>query len=216
MLYRVGALRLTAWKATLMPSAPVSHPPDLSSEPLEDWVFTGDIEDRGAFTDVGQACDKGELRVTFLIRHADGRTRRICSNCLCRKPIAVEVDGAPLDTVQRRSYAKDLLARTQSRTCRDTIRQVLHLTTDPALPEISAYFDRNLQLSPRRAATLFPLLKRLRLSVDPSIFDIQMRSIGHKEEFAELGETEKRSVWPALSATVKHRLAALGLEPDTV
>lgn len=216
MLYRAGAMRPTVWKAKLMRSASVCYPRDLSSETLREWVFTGDIEDKGAFTGVCQACDKGRLRVTFLIRHADGRTRHICSNCLCSKPVAVEVDGAPLDTAQRRSYAKDLLARTQSRTCRDTIRQVLHRTADPALPEISAYFDRNLQLSPRRAATLFPLLKRLRLDVDPSIFDIQIRSTGHKEEFAELGETEKRSVWPALSATVKHRLAALGLEPGSV
>ncbi len=197
-----------------MSLTPASHPPDLSPEHCDEWVFSGDIEDNGAFTGICDACDKGELRVTFLIRHGDGQTRRICSNCLCRKPVSVEVDGASLDATQRRSYAKDLLARTQSRTCRDTIRQVLHLTTDPALPEISAYFDRNLQLSPRRAATLFPLLKRLRLSVDPSIFEVQMRSVGHKEEFAELGDTEKRSVWPALSATVKDRLASLGLEPD--
>jgi hypothetical protein len=189
--------------------------PDLSPPHAGEWAFTGDIEDRGAFTGTCDACQKGGLRVSFLIRHDEsGQTRRICASCLCRKPVSVEIDGATLDAGQRRSFAKDLLARTQSRTCRDTIRQVLQRTSDPALPEISAYFDRNLQLSPRRAARLFPWIKRLRLSVDPSIFEIQMRGANHKEEFAELGETEKRTVWPALSATVKNRLATLGLGPD--
>jgi hypothetical protein len=193
-----------------------SHPPDPSSPHPGEWIFTGEIEDKGAFTDACDACDKGGLRVTFVIRHADnGQTRRICANCLCRKPVSVEVDGTTLNSEQRRTFAKELLARTQSKTCRDTIRQVLQLTADPALPEISAYFDRNLQLSPRRAAKLFPLLKRLRLSVDPSIFEVQMRSVGHKEEFADLGESEKRAVWPALSPTVKGRLATLGLGPNT-
>ena len=193
----------------------VSRTADLSSPHPGEWIFTGAAEDRGAFTDACDACDKSELRVTFVIRHGDsGQTRRICAKCLCCKPVSVEVDGTTLNPDQRRTLAKDLLARTQSKTCRDTIRQVLQLTADPALPEISAYFDRNLQLSPRRAATLFPLLKRLRLSVDPSIFEVQMRSVGHKEEFSDLGETEKRAVWPALSATVQDRLATLGLRPD--
>lgn len=188
--------------------------PDLSPPHAGEWTFTGDIEDNGAFTGTCDACAKAGLRISFVIRHREsGRTRGICSNCLCRRPVSVEVDGAALDVGQRRVLAKDLLARTQSRTCRDAIRQVLQLTTDPALPEISAYFDRNLQLSPRRAAKLFPLLKRLRRSVDPSIFEVQMRGAGHKEEFADLGETEKRTVWPALSATVKQRLATLGLGP---
>jgi hypothetical protein len=192
-----------------------SRAPDLSSPGSSEWIFTGEIEDKGAFTDACDACDKGGLRVTFVIRHGDsGQTRRICASCLCRKPVSVEVDGTTLDTEQRRTFAKELLARTQSKTCRDTIRQVLQLTADPALPEISAYFDRNLQLSPRRAAKLFPLLKRLRLSVDPSIFEVQMRGTGHKEEFADLGESEKRAVWPALSPTVKDRLATLGLGPN--
>ena len=194
---------------------PVSHPPDpLLPDPGE-WIFTGEVEDKGTFTDACDACHKGGLRMTFIIRHGDsGQMCRICSNCLCRKPVSVQVDGTALDSEQRRIFAKDLLARTQSRTCREMIRRVLQLTPDPALSEISAYFDRNLQLSPRRAAKLFPLLKRLRLSVDPSIFEVQMRSAGHKEEFAELDETEKRAVWPALSPTVKGRLATLGLEPD--
>jgi hypothetical protein len=189
--------------------------PDLSPPHAGEWTFTGDMEDEGVFTGACDACDKGGLRVRFVIRHGgSGQTRRICTNCLCRKPVSVEVDGATLDAGQRRNLVKELLARTQSRTCRDTIRQVLQLTADPALPEISAYFDRNLQLSPRRAAKLFPLLKRLRRRVDPSIFEVQMRGLGHKEEFADLEETEKRTVWPALSATVKHRLAGLGLDPD--
>ncbi len=189
--------------------------PDPSSPDTSKWIFTGEIEDKSAFTDACDACDKGGLRVTFVIRHGDsGQTRRICANCLCHKPVSVEVDGVSLGMEQRRTLAKELLARTQSKTCRDTIRQVLQLTADPALPEISAYFDRNLQLSPRRAAKLFPLLKRLRLSIDPSIFEVQMRSLGHKEEFADLGENEKRAVWPALSPTVKGRLATLGLGPN--
>jgi hypothetical protein len=188
---------------------------DLSPVHPGEWTFTGEIEDRGAFTGACDACHKGGLRVSFIIRHDEsGLARRICSTCLCRKPVSVEVDGASLDATQRRAFAKDLLARTQSRTCRETIRRVLQLSPDPALAEISAYFDRNLQLSPRRAAKLFPLLKRLRLSVDPSIFEVQMRSAGHKEEFADLAETEKHAVWPALSATVKNRLATLGLDPN--
>ena len=198
-----------------MPLDTVPRRDDLASSPPGAWIFTGETEDKGAFTGTCDACDKGGLRVTFIIRHGDtGQTRRICASCLCRSSISVEVDGTSLTVDQRRSLAKDLLARTQSRTCRDTIRQVLQLTADPALPEISAYFDRNLQLSPRRAAKLFPLLKRLRLSVDPSIFEVQMRSVGHKEEFADLGESEKRAVWPALSPTVKGRLATLGLGPN--
>lgn len=193
----------------------VSPCPDPSSAHPGAWMFTGEIEDIGAFTGTCDACDKTGLRVTFVIRHADsGQARRICARCLGRKPISVDVDGVTLDAAQRRAFTKDLLARTQSRTCRDTIRRVLQLTTDPALPEISAYFDRNLQLSPRRAAKLFPLLKRLRLSVDPSIFEVQMRSAGHKEEFADLAEAEKHAVWPALSDTVKDRLATLGLGPN--
>ena len=188
--------------------------PDLSPPHAGEWTFTGDTEDRGAFTGICEACDKAGLRICFVIRHRQsGRRRRICTHCLCRKPVSVEIDGAPVKLDQRRILAKELLARTQSRTCRDTIRQVLQMTADPALPEISAYFDRNLQLSPRRAARLFILLRRLRLDVDPCIFEIQMRSVDHKEEFADLAETEKRVVWPALSPTVKRRLTHLGLSP---
>lgn len=189
----------------------VSHPPD-RIQPRAEWIFTGKIEDQGAFIHTCETCSRSGLRTVFVMRDATtGRVRRICKSCFGRKPVPVEVDGFILDSDQRQTVAKNLLARTQTQTCREAIRQVLQHTDDPALAEISAYFDRNLQLSPSRAAKLFPMLKQLRLGVDPSIFEIQIRSLGHKEEFGMLDETEKRSVWPTLSTGVRRRLTAMGL-----
>jgi hypothetical protein len=93
------------------------------------------------------------------------------------------------------------------------LRDLLAITSDSCLPQVVVYFDRNAQLSPRHAATLFLALASARPDVDPRIFEVQMRSIEHRQEFGRLSESEKLAVWPVLSPTVVKRLIAFGLAP---
>jgi hypothetical protein len=99
------------------------------------------------------------------------------------------------------------------RICRNVLRDLLAATRCSGLPEVVVYFDRNAQLSPRHAATLFLALSSALPDVDPRIFEVQMRSIEHRQEFGRLSEWEKLAVWQVLSPTVRKRLIAFGLAP---
>src|SRR5687768_16787650 len=127
--------------------------------PVEDdmsqWVFTGEMQDHGRFTDTCAWCGKQDLRITFQVRQGDADdTRQTCQVCLGHGPFSVEHEGRALDGQERRDYLSELSVRLMHRTCREVLRNLLTRTDDPALREIAVYFDRNVQLSPGRAATL--------------------------------------------------------------
>lgn len=178
------------------------------------WVFTGDIRDNGRFDTCCAWCAKQDLRITFLVRAGAGPdARQICQTCIGRGPVHVEHEGRVLEGPERRHHLAELAMRQKLRTCRDVLRSLLALNDDPALQEIAVYFDRNMQLSPGRAAVLLLALSASEIEVDPSIFEVQIRSTAHRQEFAGLGEREKLALWPVLSPPVRNRLIWLGSAP---
>ena len=184
-----------------------------AQDDTDQWVFTGEMRDHGRFADKCAWCGKQELRVTFEMRSADD-TRQICQACLGHGPFRVEHEGATLDGQERRDYLSELSVRLMHRTCREVLRNLLTRTDDPALQEVAVYFDRNVQLSPGRAATLMLALSKSKLGADPRIFEVQIRSSAHKQEFGGLNEQEKLAVWPVLSPAIRNRLISLGLAPE--
>jgi hypothetical protein len=179
------------------------------------WVFTGEMRDHGRFADKCAWCEKQDLRVTFEVRHdTTDDTRQICQACLGHGAFRVEHEGQALEGQERRDYLSELSVRLMHRTCRDVLRNLLTRTDDPALQEVAVYFDRNVQLSPGRAATLLLALSSSKLGADPRIFEVQIRSSAHKQEFGGLTEREKLAVWPVLSPAIRNRLISLGLAPE--
>lgn len=183
----------------------------------EQWVFTGDVHDHSRFDGDCAWCDKQDQRLSFEVRHAkvDGSCH-ICQTCIERAPLRMEQDSRALSVQRWRDHLSGLAVRLTHRTCREVLRNLLARTDDPALQEVAVYFDRNVQLSPGRAATLLLALSRSRLEVDPRIFEVQIRSAAHKGEFAHLSEREKLAVWPVFSVTIQKRLMSLGLAPTAI
>lgn len=181
----------------------------------KDWQFTWGLHDDVRLESCCDFCGQTQQRLTYQVaRGAD--TMWVCQRCVGRYPIGGEVDGDILDLKQARDHVHGLTARLKQRTCYDIIRQVQTLSSDPALEEVLVYFDRNLMLSPQRAALLFAAMPQLSERVDVRIFEIQTRSKAHQEEFGALDDAGRILVWPALSAQQWRRLASLGFAPSSV
>lgn len=179
------------------------------------WVFTGDIQDHGRFSDKCAWCEKQNIRITFEVRHfgADDPCQ-ICQACLDRRPVRVEHEGRALEGQDRRNFLRALAMRRMHRTCREVLRNLLARSRDPALQEAAVYFDRNVQLSPGRAAAILLALSSSKLDADARIFKVQIRSPAHRQEFGCLSEREKLAVWPVLTPTIRNRLISIGLAPS--
>ena len=179
------------------------------------WIFTGNLKSTARFNQQCSTCGRQDLRVTFEVRQAMAKaTCGICQNCLSKESIAVEQGGRVLHGQELRDHLTEMAVRVMVRTCRDVLRDILARSDDNDLLKVAVYFDRNVQLSPRHAATLFLALSGTRAEVDARIFEVPMRSIDHREAFGGLSEREKLAVWPVLSPTVRKRLIALKLAPE--
>jgi hypothetical protein len=178
------------------------------------WLFGGQLKIGTSFDQQCSVCGRQDLRLVFEVYAPTSEAAcDICENCLGKEAIALEPHGPILQGQALRYHLCEIAVRVMQRTCRDVLRDLLARTSGSDLPEVAAYFDRNAQLSPRRAATLFLALSSAQPEVDPRIFEVQMRSIEHRQEFGRMSEPEKLAVWPVLSPTVRKRLIALGLAP---
>lgn len=179
-----------------------------------DWHLTWELKDNSTLSGRCDFCGQGELRITYEVRHAETAAPLwVCRRCVGRYPIRAMRDDAPLPPEQARAQVHELTVRLMERTCRDVIRQVQAVATDPALEEVVVYYDRNLQLSPTRAAKLFTALPQATGTVDVRIFEVQTRSSAHQQEFGTMADGDKLVVWPALSPQQRRRLIALGFAP---
>lgn len=179
-----------------------------------DWSFTWGLHDDVRLESCCDFCGQSEQRMTYQVaRGADEMW--VCQRCVGRYPISGAVNGQALGLREARDHVHGLTARLKQRTCYDIIRQVQVLSSDPALEEVLVYFDRNLMLSPQRAALLFAALPQLAERVDVRIFEIQTRSKAHQEEFGAMDDAARMLVWPALSAQQWRRLASLGHAPSS-
>ena len=178
------------------------------------WELTGEVTGSATFDQRCAHCGRDDLRVIFEVRQSTAdATCGICQQCLSKAPVPLEQTGRSMEGPELRDHLNEMAVRSMIRTCRDVLRDLLERRDDNDLREIAVYFDRNAQLSPRRAAMLFMALSSARLDVDPRIFEVQTRSTDHRQEFGRLGELEKLVVWPVLSPVVRKRLIALGLAP---
>jgi hypothetical protein len=177
-----------------------------------EWAFTWAIADDVTFSSECGFCGRTEIRLTYEVVRGPA-SLWICPLCASRHPVTAILDGHQLDIREARDQVHGLTARLKQRTCQEAIRKVQALLNDPAIDEILAYFERNLQLSPERAARLFAVLPLVSEEIDPSVFDIQTRSAAHQEEFGALEEAARAAVWPALTNVQRKRLAALGFAP---
>jgi hypothetical protein len=177
-------------------------------------IFEGHLKASRSFDQRCSMCGRQDLRLTFEVSTATSEaTCDICKNCLGKEAIALGLGGPVLQGQELRHHLNEMAVRVMQRACRDVLSDLLALTRGNGLPEVVVYFDRNAQLSPRHAATLFLALASARPDVDPRIFEVQMRSIEHRQEFGRLSESEKLAVWPVLSPTVRKRLIAFGMAP---
>ncbi|MET3900468.1 hypothetical protein ABIB57_004434 [Devosia sp. UYZn731] len=176
------------------------------------WIFEGHLRATGSFDQRCLMCGRQDLRLTFEVSTDTLEAIcDICENCLSKEAMVLGPQGPVLHGQELRHHLREMAVRVMQRTCREVLRDLLAITSDSRLPEAVVYFDRNAQLSPRHAATLFLALSSARPDVDPRIFEVQMRSIEHRQEFGRLSEREKLAVWPGLSPTVRKRLIAFGL-----
>lgn len=177
-----------------------------------DWSFTWQIRDDVTLSSRCDFCGRTHQRLTYEVsRGAD--TQWICSNCVGRYPIAGRLDGTSLDPKDARAQAHGLTARLKQQTCQDIIRRVQTAVPDAALEEVTVYFDRNLQLSPQRAALLFAAMVQVGEETNARVFEIQTRSNAHQQEFGDLDDAARRLVWIALSPQQRRRLDSLGFAP---
>jgi hypothetical protein len=180
----------------------------------KDWCLTWQLSDDTTLSSQCEFCGQQELRITYQVQHVvDGSTRWTCQRCLTRYPVGASLDGVPLSAQDARAQAHHLTARLIQRTCQSVIRSVQAATTCPELEEIVVYYDRNLQLSPTRAARLFSELAQTDLPHDVRVFEVQTRSRAHQCEFGTLSDTDRLTVWPALSPQQRRRLISLGFAP---
>lgn len=180
-----------------------------------DWSYTWDLRDDVSFGTTCGFCGQKEQRLSYEIRRGED-TRWVCQRCVGRYAFGGVVAGESLTPHAAREHVHALSARLKQRSCQNIIRDAHAGSDDPALLEMAAYFDRNLQLSPRHAASLFVSLKEMDEAIDIRIFDIQARSKACHEEFGALDEAEKTLLWPALSPQQRRRIVSLGYAPRSV
>ncbi|WEK05800.1 MAG: hypothetical protein P0Y65_05965 [Candidatus Devosia phytovorans] len=181
----------------------------------KDWQFTWGLKDDVRLESCCDFCGQQEQRLTYEVARGDDRMW-VCQRCVGRYPIGGEREGNVLDLRAARDYIHGLTARLKQRTCHDIIREVQCLSADPAMEETLVYYERNLMLSPQRAAVLFAAMTLLTERIDVRIFEIQTRSKAHQDEFGTLADAERMIVWPALSAQQRRRLVSLGHAPSSV
>lgn len=182
-------------------------------ERTEEWSFTWQIRDDVTLASSCDFCGRSTLRLTYEVARA-AETLWICQNCVGRYPISASLDGEAVDARNARAHIHGLTARLKQQTCQDIIRRVqLAAQPDAALEEIVVYFDRNLQLSPQRAARLFSVMLQVGEETNAGVFEVQTRSNAHQQEFGALDEWSRRLVWMALSPQQRRRLDSLGFAP---
>lgn len=197
---------------------PLSKPRYTLSEAIgdpKDWMYTWALADDVTLESRCGFCGQTEQRITYQVTRGDDR-KWVCQRCVGRYAIGGVLDGYLLEPAEVRAQIHGLTARLKQQTCQDTIREVQAIANDPALEELLVYFDRNLQLSPQRAAVLFQAMRQLPEPVDVRIFEIQTRSVAHQDEFGALDDAARLVVWPALTLLQKRRLASLGHAPAGV
>ena len=178
----------------------------------QEWRYTWQIKDDVTLSSCCNFCGRSTLRVTYEVTRAT-QTAWICENCVNRYSISADIDGEPMGSRAARGYAHGLTARLKQQTCKDIIRRVQDLLVDPELEEVAVYFDRNLQLSPLRAARLFSALVQINEETNARVFEVQTRSKSHQQEFGDLPNAERSLVWIALSPQQRRRLSSLGFSP---
>ena len=176
------------------------------------WRFTWEIRDDVTLGSSCGFCGRTALRVTYAVIR-ETQSAWICESCVGRYSIGADIEGQPLASREARAYAHGLTARLKQQTCQDIIRHVQAQLQDPDIEEAAVYFDRNLQLSPQRAARLFAALAQLGDETNLQVFEVQTRSNLHQQEFGELSDGDRRLVWRALSPQQRRRLASLGFAP---
>lgn len=182
----------------------------------QDWTYTWQLNDDVTLSSSCGFCGRATLRLTYEVVR-DDQTAWICPNCISRYPIGAMLGGEPMQPKAARAYAHGLTARLKQTTCQEVLRRVQAENPDPDLEEVVIYFDRNLQLSPLRAARLFAAMVRMGEQINACIFEVQTRSNAHQQEFGELNEADRSLVWIALSPQQRRRLASLGFAPaDTL
>ncbi|MBD8065688.1 hypothetical protein IC608_09395 [Devosia sp. PTR5] len=178
----------------------------------QDWSFSWELKDDVTFGTTCQFCRKNQQRISYEVQRADER-RWICQRCAGRYDLGGVLNGVAVDQMTIRATLHDCTERQKLRTCLDVIRRCIDRSDDPAVLEAALHFDRNLQLSPLHAASMFFLLATLPERIDPRIFEIQTRSRAHKQEFGALGLAARALVWPALTPLQQRGLSALGFGP---
>jgi hypothetical protein len=194
---------------------PLTKPRYKLSERVGDpkaWSYTWEVQDDVRLESSCGFCGQGEQRLTYEVARG-GERNWICQRCVGRYPIGGEIDGARLDIRSARIQIHGLTARLKQQTCQDAIKAAQQRITDTELEEVLVYFQRNLQLSPQRAAILFRALGALDEPVDVRIFEIQTRSIAHQDEYGALPDADRTAVWAALTPIQKRRMISLGYAP---
>ena len=177
-----------------------------------EWQFTWQIQDDVTIGSTCCFCGRTGLRVTYEVTRGM-EAGWICEYCVGRYNISADIDGEPLGPPAARAYAHGLTARLKQQTCKDIIRGAQDRLSDSDLEEVAVYFDRNLQLSPQRAARLFVVLAQLCEETKARVIEVQTRSKIHQQEFRDLTESERSLVWIALSPQQRRGLACLGSTP---
>ena len=179
----------------------------------KDWAYSWSLRDDQTISTNCDFCGQPGQRVTYEVTRGEERMW-ICLRCVGRYPVGGTLNGNRLSPRAARGQVHGLTARLKQQTCHDTIREIQRITADPGIEEAFVYFDRNLQLSPQRAALLFAALPLLSRPVDPRIFEVQTRSTLHQDEFGALDDGARTRVWAALSPLQRRRLASLGHAPS--
>ena len=181
----------------------------------KEWAYSWTLQDDQTISTHCDFCGQPEQRVTYEVTRAEERMW-ICQRCVGRYPVGGTLNGSRLPPRAARAQVHGLTARLKQQTCHEIIKEIQRITTDPGIEEALVYFDRNLQLSPLRAALLFAALPLLGRPVDPRIFEVQTRSAQHQDEFGALDDNARAVVWAALSPLQCRRLASLGHAPSGV
>ncbi len=181
----------------------------------KEWSYSWALQDDQTISTHCDFCGQPEQRITYEVTRAEERLW-ICQRCVGRYPVGGMLNGSRLQPRAARAQVHGLTARLKQQTCHEIIKEIQRITTDPGIEEALVYFDRNLQLSPQRAALLFAALPLLRRPIDPRIFDVQTRSTQHQDEFGALDDKARALVWSALSPLQCRRLASLGYAPSAV
>lgn len=179
----------------------------------EHWFLTWGLSDDVTFGSSCGFCGQSDQRLTYEVRREDD-LHWVCQRCAGRYHFCGMLNGIPLSESDARSHLHGLTERLKQRTCHDLIRGVVTDTGDEhVILETLLYFDRNLQLSPLHAERLFSAMDDLEHRVDRRVFEIQMRSRAHQQEFGDLDVEGQRRVWAALTQLQRRRVAALGFAP---